>query len=274
MLAGIDSYLTTQKEGNCKFTFDIRNVYWCSKLAMERDRLLKILKPNSILCDAFCGVGPLAIRAAKQKVNVLANDLNPECYSALLNNKKDNKIDNNKLKCFNMDAREFIKLCIKRSDKILESNINIDNIFSEDEDDVNTNQLEKSNNNYNKEIKNNTCFNSKNKSVFKYKFKIDHIYMNLPMDALEFLDVFKGLFKNSDKDIYNKNSLPTVHVYCFSKDLNYDDIIKRAGKALGYNNFGKNKSDYLIHNIRDVSPRKYMFCLSFVIPENVAFFNE
>jgi len=39
----------------------------------------------------FCGVGPLAIRAAKLGMKVIANDLNPDCYEFLLKNIKLNK---------------------------------------------------------------------------------------------------------------------------------------------------------------------------------------
>lgn len=45
--------------------------------------MLKKFKPGDTLCDMFCGVGPLAVRAAQKGVYVLANDLNPECYKYL-----------------------------------------------------------------------------------------------------------------------------------------------------------------------------------------------
>ena len=40
----------------------------------------------------FCGVGPLAIRAAKNGIKVFANDLNPDCYSYLKINIEKNKV--------------------------------------------------------------------------------------------------------------------------------------------------------------------------------------
>jgi len=74
------SYETTQVEDKVKFKVDISKVYWCSKLSTERTRLIeKVLKEGDVLCDMFCGIGPLAIKAAvKKRVKVLANDLNPE----------------------------------------------------------------------------------------------------------------------------------------------------------------------------------------------------
>ena len=40
--------------------------------------------------------------------------------------------------------------------------------------------------------------------------------MNLPADALEFLDVFDGLFMNADPTIWNESNLPIIHVYGFT----------------------------------------------------------
>jgi hypothetical protein len=42
--------------------------------------------------------------------------------------------------------------------------------------------------------------------------------MNLPMDAVEFLDVFIGLFKHSNPDIWNEDNLPMIHVYGFTNE--------------------------------------------------------
>jgi tRNA (guanine37-N1)-methyltransferase len=44
----------------------------------------KILKEGDVLCDMFCGIGPLAVKAAvKKRIKVIANDLNPACYEYL-----------------------------------------------------------------------------------------------------------------------------------------------------------------------------------------------
>ena len=67
--------------------------------------MLTRMKPNELLADIFCGVGPLSVRAAKKKVNIIANDLNPFCYEYLVKNCQINEIENRVI-CWNMCARE------------------------------------------------------------------------------------------------------------------------------------------------------------------------
>jgi len=207
-------------------------VYWCSRLQAERDRIIKKFKKGEVLCDAFCGVGPLAIRAAKMGFKVLANDLNPDCFNYININAKRNKIPSKSLVTFNMDAREFIKSVISVS-----NNDYVDNPFNSVPKDT----------------------------------KVDHIYMNLPKDALEFLDVFVGLFNNSKPHIYTKDSLPIIHVYGFSncKDSK-KDLVDRVAAALGVDVFNEDFLDDF-HNVRDVSNNKQMFCLSIKIPPEIGF---
>jgi len=65
-----------------------------------------------VLADMFCGIGPLAVRAAvKKKIKVLANDLNPEGFRYLNINIQTNHVERLVIP-FNMDAREFIRRVI------------------------------------------------------------------------------------------------------------------------------------------------------------------
>ena len=90
-----------------------------------------------------------------------------------------------------------------------------------------------------------------------------HVYMNLPMDAIEFLDVFKGAF-----DSNRWERLPTVHVYGFAMEQR--ELEERMLQVWG--NF--DLSILRFHKFRDVSPKKFMFCVEFVVPENIAFENS
>ncbi len=41
--------------------------------------------------------------------------------------------------------------------------------------------------------------------------------MNLPVLAIDFLDVFRGLLRVADASIWGENNLPLIHVYGFVK---------------------------------------------------------
>ncbi len=70
------------------------------------------MKKGELLLDIFCGVGPLALRAAKKGLFVFANDLNPDCYKSLTHNSKQNKLES-RVKCFNLCAREAMRVYYK-----------------------------------------------------------------------------------------------------------------------------------------------------------------
>jgi tRNA (guanine37-N1)-methyltransferase len=77
----------------------------------------EFLKDNEVLCDMFCGVGPLSVKAAvkRPKIKVLANDLNPEGVEYLKKNISLNKVDKRVLP-FNMDARQFLRMLVNKDD--------------------------------------------------------------------------------------------------------------------------------------------------------------
>ncbi|KAJ8556546.1 hypothetical protein K7X08_035679 [Anisodus acutangulus] len=88
---------------------------------------------------------------------------------------------------------------------------------------------------------------------------VDHVIMNLPASALEFLDAFRGLIRRR----YWKGSLPWIHCYCFIRASETEDyIISVAESALG-----ARVQNPVFHRVRDVAPNKAMFCLSFRLPE-------
>ena len=129
----------------------------------------------------FCGVGPLAVKAAVKmpKLKVLANDLNPVAYEYLDKNIKLNKLGNRVIP-FNLDARAYLRMLVNKEDR------------SEDKLRVPRDFL-----------------------------KFHHCMMNLPMDAVEFLDCFIGSFNKVDEDIWRndetgKIELPMIHVYGFT----------------------------------------------------------
>ena len=89
----------------------------------------------------------------------------------------------------------------------------------------------------------------------------DHVIMNLPASAPEFLDAFHG---------FTGTTLPRIHVHCFSsKDDDADDqAIQRCAKALGCP-LDKQDHNVSVKIVRDVAPNKNMLCVSFNLPEQV-----
>lgn len=166
LLAGPANYEVEVREQGVRFLLDFEKVYWCSRLSTERDRLLATFKKGETLMDLFCGVGPLAVRAARIGMHVIANDLNPDCYLYLEKNAKLNRVEDRML-CFNGCAREVVRKWF-------------------DETYVN--------------------------SLAQPFRRFHHVYMNLPVDAVEFLDVFKGFLVRSN---WKEEELPMIHVNGF-----------------------------------------------------------
>lgn len=98
----------------------------------------------------------------------------------------------------------------------------------------------------------------------------DHVIMNLPAIAPEFLNVFCGLRCYESTATSTNARLPMVHVYCFaSKELTYqEDVLKRFQDALGCSLCPK-RDEVLFHIVRDVAPNKNMICVHFRLPMEV-----
>ncbi|KAG9452806.1 hypothetical protein H6P81_005710 [Aristolochia fimbriata] len=212
VLAGNHSLLTTLVENGIRFHVDLAKVYWNSRLATERQRLVSSFSNKDIVCDVFSGVGPIALSAAKKVKYVYANDLNPSAVEYLERNVVRNKLDR-KIQVFNMDGRRFIKAVLpnQRTEPITQ------------------------------------------------------VVMNLPNDAAEYLDAFRGVLKKKQKAI-----LPNIHVYGFSKAQDPElDFQERIRNVLAEEAF-----DIEMHRVRLVAPGKWMLCASFTLPDAVAFANE
>ncbi|KAK7265017.1 hypothetical protein RJT34_32633 [Clitoria ternatea] len=87
---------------------------------------------------------------------------------------------------------------------------------------------------------------------------IDHVIMNLPASAVQFLDAFRGSIQRK----YWKGSLPWIHCYCFIRATETpESLLAEAESALK-----ASIQDPRFHRVRDVAPNKAMFCLSFRLP--------
>ncbi|KAJ6792807.1 tRNA (guanine(37)-N1)-methyltransferase 2 isoform X1 [Iris pallida] len=120
-----------------------------------------------------------------------------------------------------------------------------------------TTAASKKNRSANKRIK---SFNSASPKTWEH---VDHVIMNLPASALQFLDVFERLLQRK----YWKGPLPWIHCYCFIRSTESEESIL----AVAEGNIGAKILDPVFHWVRDVAPNKAMFCLSFRLPEASCF---
>ena len=102
------------------------------------------------------------------------------------------------------------------------------------------------------------------------------------MIAVEFLNVFNGLFKTANPAIWFADPsdsktlfLPMIHVYGFSQFKEHDKakayFAERIGKAMGMPDGAFTPGSIeCFHDIRDVSGTSHMFSSSFRLPYDVA----
>lgn len=87
LLAGKHCYDAVVPEGGVKLHLNFEEVYWCTRLYSERERIINFIKTltkSHLILDLFCGIGPFSLRAAKDLGAVcMANDLNPQCFKFL-----------------------------------------------------------------------------------------------------------------------------------------------------------------------------------------------
>lgn len=277
VLAGKSDMVTEVKQYGATFKLDYSLVYWNSRLEHEHIRLVTLFRAGETICDMFAGIGPFAIPAAQKGCLVYANDLNPDSVRYLKINAEINKVKDC-VRAFNMDARKFVaKLmavptCEIKSDvpallssekgtaqgKVVSDSDEIKLTASCKEEDVSPDGAGacvavKVKGSTNKRMKTSVPFNTK---PWEH---VDHVIMNLPASALQFLDAFRGLVNKR----YWKGSLPWIHCYCFMRSTETrESIISEAESFLS-----ASIQDPIFHRVRDVAPNKAMYCLSFRLPE-------
>ena len=108
------SLLATVSENKMRLTVDYQKCYWNSRLSFERERLIKKFlgseSQSNRLVDMCCGIGALACFAAREGMEVFANDLNPGAIACARTNAMANKVNP---EFYNMDAREFVRSLVK-----------------------------------------------------------------------------------------------------------------------------------------------------------------
>lgn len=278
VLAGDDDFVVTQKESGCQFTFDFQKVYWNSRLATEHERLIKSFKPGEIVCDVMAGVGPFAVPAGKKSTLVFANDLNPQSFKYLNVNVETNKVGLF-VKPSNLDGREFIK----QSPKIIAE-------FQKSTPSIKyaTKLLNSGSKRANNKDDESEQANKKRTSSMEVPRFASHYVMNLPDSAILFVDAYRGLFTNGFEGMTKdevKNlegyKLPVINVHHFEKykedeiegDVETELHRRMHRKIVEQLDFEIAIEKINFHVVRQVAPCKLMYCISFELPEEVAFKN-
>lgn len=259
LLAGDDNTVAEVKQHGARFKLDFEKVYWNSRLEAEHLRLVnRWFKKGEVVLDAMAGIGPFVIPAAQQGCQVYANDLNPDSYAWLLHNIKLNKVGD-KVHPYNIDGREFMR---KSAGGVL-------NVVEYKQEEHHAHGDKKKDGDNQKKDAGQQTRSAKANFITKTTSEtvpvFDHVVMNLPATAVEFLDAFNGSF---DADMWKDKDLPLVHVYAFLKvDETTDDLQKRIEKALG----GCLEDDCEFHDVRNVAPNKHMYCATLRVPRSIAF---
>ncbi|RKP34829.1 hypothetical protein BJ085DRAFT_24876 [Dimargaris cristalligena] len=242
VLAGTDDMLAEVKESGCRFQFDFSKVYWNSRLHTEHDRLVQRFQPGDYICDVFGGVGPFALPAAKRGCYVYANDLNPESFKWLQANIRTNKLDR-QIKPFNLDGRAFIREAfdqLRQQGRVGQEPTAPASVVPDADQ--------------------------------RPFYTFQHVVMNLPATAIEFLDAFKGIFYGFEDTIReHKIAMPFIHVHCFTKcDEPEKDLFERISSTINHE-LTTETPNAVAHFVRKVAPNKDMYCVTFQLPEAVAF---
>lgn len=114
-LAGVDKRETIQIENKARLKLNVEAVYYSPRMANERLRISKLVKPNEKILVMFSGCGPYNCvigKNAKPK-EIVGIEINPEGHKYAVENVKLNKLKNVSLFCG--DAREIVNSFTNRT---------------------------------------------------------------------------------------------------------------------------------------------------------------
>lgn len=270
ILAGDDDMQVSVREADCAFHFDYSKVYWNSRLSTEHERLVSLFQPGQAVCDVMAGIGPFAVPAGKKRVFVLANDLNPDGFSALSDAISRNKVDRF-VQASNGDGRQFIRDATAR---LLREPLEVQ--IQPRPSRQKPAQPPQPSTDLSTPPSATIPPPKQSTQIYTRPRVFSHYVMNLPATAITFLPSFIGLYNPTDRALLPTDTkMPMIHVHCFStkSDDNAEEktkICKEISEQLG-TTITPEMPDVDIHDVRDVAPKKRMFCASFRLPEEVAF---
>ena len=257
-LAGREETQTTVVEHGVSMDLDVSNCYWCTRLSGERQALLKEeIKRNQIVADVFCGVGALCLLSNRDKdCTIWANDWNPDAIQFFEGNIAKN----------NLESQKFHLSCGDTYDYMIQLGM---------------------------ESPSSSSAKKKDKGASKDDRLPDHIVMNFPLEAPNFLGALRWWPSQKVQLHYNEfKSYPRVHVYTFSRadgsrseedvaiDMIADKLVPLMGgyedeeeddqKSMsGSYRLQEMEEEYntniTTRQVRDVAPGKVVVCVSFSV---------
>lgn len=232
-IAGENRKETIYLENGIKLKLNVEDVYFSSKLSTERDLLAKEIKEDSKVLVMFSGCGPYTFNILKKQSNLKVIDsieINPIGHRYALENLELNKNLLKKSKKFKEIIENLKKenKIVKEKEIISKLNDEIIHFYQGDVRKILENELKDN--------------------------KYDEIFMPLPKDASEFLDV---AFKAA-----NKGAI--VHMYDFTME---DEISTSSSqKVLAFaKKYGKEVEILQTRKVGQASPRKFRVCIDFKI---------
>ena len=232
--------VTRALENGVSYELDFRSVYWNSRLGTERKRLVDGFTSEDIVLDLCCGVGPIALPAARVAKAVYANDLNPDAVAFLRRNdaRHFERTGARLAGITNMNARDCVVRMVR--------------FEMRSEPSASDGRME-------------------TLGGFA-RLRFTQAVMNLPQGSLDLLSCFRGAF---DADTWPPHTLPRINVYAFSKASDPEwDVGARAAAALGLEPSPDALGDaetVQYRRVRAVAPGKHMMLLSFRVPERAAY---
>ncbi|MEM4188575.1 MAG: class I SAM-dependent methyltransferase family protein [Candidatus Hadarchaeum sp.] len=121
VIAGENRTETIYRESGCVFKVDLAKAYFSPRLATERLRVARQVKPGEIVVNLFAGVGSYSIIIAKhsQAALIYSIDINPHAFEYMQINIRINKVGNRVVAILG-DAREVVeKELVGQADRVL-----------------------------------------------------------------------------------------------------------------------------------------------------------
>jgi len=223
VIAGLDDLNVEVVESMCKFRFNYGKVYWNSRLQAEHDRLVReILRRGGVRLGSTLPTSSRQIIVADMFAGVGPFSM-PLAKSRAIVYAND----------LNPDSYAY-----------LVENVKLNKISAT----------------------HHVCTNLDGREfmvdlVRRKSIRPTDVIMNLPAIATEFLDVFRGLYVESDVEA----NLPTIHCYAFAPEENFQvELLQRIETALG-----TKVVDPFIHDVRNIAPKKNMYCVTFNLPSEI-----